>query len=155
MKMNLRTDYALRMLMYLAVKAENGCTINDVADAYGLSRNHLQKVAQRLRDLGLVETIRGRTGGIRLARPVEGINLGRVVRAMEENLAPVECMRGTSGDCVLIPACRLRTMFSKAMDGYMSVLDAYTLADIVENRNELAALMDRGAVGMMKKGDAV
>lgn len=141
MRMNLRTDYALRMLMYLSIQDGRSATVNEVAQAYGLSRNHLMKVAQALRDLGMVETLRGRTGGIRLIRPAEDINLGVLVRAIEEDFSLVECMQGSGTGCVLAPACRLKRVLSKALGAYLATLDAYTLADIVENRTELARLL--------------
>ncbi|WP_318911098.1 Rrf2 family transcriptional regulator [Shinella zoogloeoides] len=93
MRMTLHTDYALRMLIYLATRRDGACTVNDVAEAYGLSRNHLLKVAQTLRDLGLVETTRGRAGGIRLARAPREIGVGALVRATEEEFSLAECMQ--------------------------------------------------------------
>lgn len=141
MRMTFHTDYALRMLIYLALRPERACTVNDVAEAYGLSRNHLLKVAQTLRDAGIVETTRGRTGGIRLVRPPEQINLGALAR-LTEGFFLVECMRGpgTCG-CVIAPVCRLKGVLTRALDAYLAVLDAHTLADILENRTELAALL--------------
>lgn len=142
MRMAYHTDYALRMLVYLVIQPGETCTVNDVAEAYGLSRNHLLKVAQTLRDAGIVETTRGRAGGIRLARPPEQINLGALARVTEGDFALVQCMRG-HGDagCVIAPACRLKGVLAQALGAYLAVLDAHTLADLVANRNELAALL--------------
>ena len=142
MRMTLHTDYALRMLIYIATRRDGTCTVNDVAEAYSLSRNHLLNVAQTLRDLDLVETTRGRAGGIRLARPPEAIAIGALVRATEEEFSLAECMQATGdGCCVLAPACRLKGMLHEALGAFLAVLDKYTLADIVRNRATLAPLL--------------
>lgn len=141
MRMTLHTDYALRMLIFLAVRNGRPCTVNDVATAYGLSRNHLIKVAQGLSQLGLVETVRGRAGGIRLARPPEEINVGFVVRAMEDDKAMVECLKTDGGACVITPSCRLAGVVREALAAYLSVFDKCVLRDLVRNREALAALL--------------
>ena len=97
MRMTFHTDYALRMLIYLALSSDGRATVGQIAKAYDLSRHHLLKVAQTLRAQGLIETIRGRTGGIRLASSPAQINVGTVVRAVEEEMVVVECMG--SGRC--------------------------------------------------------
>ena len=140
MRMTLQTDYALRMLIHAALRQDRSCTVSDVAEAYGLSRNHLLKVALKLRRLGFINTMRGRAGGIRLAMPPDRINIGALVRATEEDLSPVECMQGRA--CAISPACRLKGIFGEALNAYLSILDKYTLADIVRNRGALAALLD-------------
>ena len=141
MRMTLHTDYALRMLIYVATRPAGVCTVNDVAEAYRLSRNHLLKVAQTLRDLGLVETARGRTGGIRLARPPEEIAVGALVRATEEEFPLAECMQAGGRACAISPACRLKGMLHEALCAFLAVLDKYTLADIVRNRATLGPLL--------------
>lgn len=147
MRLTLHTDYALRMLIYVATRPDGLCTVSDVAEAYGLSRNHLLKVAQTLRDIGLVETTRGRAGGIRLARAPEAIGIGALVRATEEAFSLAECMQAESGSCCAIsPACRLKGMLHEALAAFLAVLDRYTLADIVRNRAELGPLLGLGAV---------
>lgn len=101
MRMTLHTDYALRMLIYVATRRDRVCTVNDVAEAYGLSRNHLLKVAQTLRDLGLVETTRGRAGGIKLAKAPAEIAVGALVRATEEEFSLAECMQAGGRACAI------------------------------------------------------
>lgn len=147
MRLTSHTDYALRMLIYMAARPDGLCTVNDVAEAYGLSRNHLVKVAQTLRDVGLVETTRGRAGGIRLAEAPEAIGIGALVRATEAEFALAECMQAQGGDCCAIsPACRLKGMLHEALRAFLAVLDKYTLADIVRNRTMLGPLLGLDAV---------
>jgi Rrf2 family nitric oxide-sensitive transcriptional repressor len=140
MRMTLHTDYALRMLIYVAMRHDRSCTVSDVAEAYGLSRNHLLKVALMLRRLGFIDTARGRKGGIRLARTPDSINIGPLVRSTKEDFSLVECMQ--SGNCAISPACRLKGIFGEALDAYLAVLDKYTLADITRNRRALRSLLD-------------
>lgn len=142
MKLTLHTDYALRMLMFLAVQDGKPVTVSDVAASYGLSRNHLLKVALNLGRLGYVTTTRGRSGGIALALPPEYINIGDVVRGMEDGLALVECLRPGGGACVISPACRLKDVMRQATAAFLSVLDRYTLADLSRNASELAAILE-------------
>ena len=141
MRLTYQTDYALRLLMYLAVRDGETCRVADVAESYGISRNHLLKVALRLGKLGYVTTLRGRAGGIVLALPPKQINLGQVVRQMEDSLALVECMGAQGGKCVISPACKLRGVMTKALDAFLSVFDTHTLADIVGNSADLFELL--------------
>ena len=141
MRMTLHTDYALRMLIYVATRRDGTCTVNDVAQAYNLSRTHLLKVAQTLRDLELVETTRGRAGGIRLARPPEAIAIGALVRATEEEFSLAECMQAGGRPCAISPACRLKGVLHEALSAFLAVLDKYTLADIVQNQAMLGPLL--------------
>ena len=142
MKLTLHTDYALRMLIFLAVHEGRPTTVSDVASAYGLSRNHLLKVALKLGQMGCVRTARGRSGGIALAVPPEDINLGEIVRATEDGFALVECMGAGGGACVISPACRLKGVVGKAVEAFLGVFDAHTLADLVGNRTLLEELLD-------------
>lgn len=141
MRMTLHTDYALRLLIYVAARPDTMCTVNDIALAYQLSRNHLVKVAQTLRDIGLLETNRGRSGGIRLARTASEISIGALVRATEEDFSIAECMQANSRACAISPACRLKGMLHEALGAFLEVLDKYTLADIMRNRDDLAPLL--------------
>ena len=142
MRLMLHTDYALRMLIYLAIHEGKPCRVSDVASSYGLSRNHLLKVALNLGRLGHVATARGRSGGISLGRKPEDINLGQVVRLMEDDFALVECLRADGGTCVISPACGLKGIVSLATAAFLSVFDRYTLADLVCNRLILTELLD-------------
>lgn len=141
MRLTYQTDYALRLLMYLAVHPDEGTKVADVAESYGISRNHLLKVTLRLGKLGYISTVRGRAGGISLALPPEEINIGTIVRQMEDSLAVVECMGSTGGTCIISPACRLKGVVRKALNAFLSVFDSYTLADIAGNQSELIDLL--------------
>jgi Rrf2 family nitric oxide-sensitive transcriptional repressor len=142
MQLTQYTDYALRTLLYLAVTEENA-TITEIAERYSISRNHLVKVVHNLGKLGYITTIRGRQGGLRLARAPEHINLGDVVRRTEPNFHLVECFSRDSDRCILTPSCQLKGVLAKAMAAFLAVLDGYTLADLIENRRELERLLLR------------
>ena len=141
MRLTVYTDYSLRMLMYLAVTDDGLATIAEVADAYGISKAHLTKVAHQLGLAGYVETVRGKGGGLRLARPAAGIGLGDVVRRTEPDMALVPCFEPVHGSCPIVPACGLRGALYKARQAFLAVLDRYSLADLVQRRVELAALL--------------
>ena len=124
------TDYSLRVLMYLVTQDEELSTIRDIAESYGISKNHLMKVVQELSAKGYIESIRGKNGGIRLKTPPEEINIGRLVRAFESEHPVVEC-EGENNQCVITPSCQLKRVFGEAMESFFSSLDHYTLADIM------------------------
>ena len=147
MRMTAHTDYALRMLINLAISRERSCTVNDVAETFGLSRNHLLKVAYNLRKMGLVHAVRGRSGGISLAIPAADINIGSIIRRMEEDFSVVECLQRDGGTCLISPACRLKAIAAEALEAYLRVFDRYTLADLVRNEAALAALLGDGISG--------
>ncbi|MGQ4880672.1 Rrf2 family transcriptional regulator [Billgrantia sp. LNSP4103-1] len=135
------TDYALRVLIYLAVKGEERSTIHEIAESFGVSRNHLMKVVQDLSHRGYITTIRGKNGGLLLNRAPEEISLGGLVRDTEHELGLVECFRDNN-DCVITPACRLKPIFNEALGAFLAVLDRYTLADMLSFRQpQLAHLM--------------
>ncbi|HQT61637.1 MULTISPECIES: Rrf2 family transcriptional regulator [unclassified Acidiphilium] len=129
MHLTMFTDYGLRALIFLALRPDDHASIPEVASAYGISENHLTKVAHALGQKGLVETIRGRNGGMRLARPAERIGLGEVVRAMEPSLALVTCQEG--GACAIGGCCGLHGVMNEAQAALLAVFDRYTLADVV------------------------
>jgi Rrf2 family nitric oxide-sensitive transcriptional repressor len=143
MRLTVYTDYSLRLLIYLALKREGGlATIEEVAAAYGISRHHLTKVAHQLGRLGYVETVRGRKGGIRLARPPAAIGLGEVVRRAEPDFAYVPCFGPVDAPCAIRPCCRLRGAMLRARAAFLDALDGHTLADLARPRARLrAALM--------------
>ncbi len=144
MRLTLYTDYSLRLLMYCAQAQGRLVTIQEVAGAYRISRNHLMKVAYELGAKGYLETVRGRGGGLRLARPAARIGLGEVVRATEEDFALVECFDKARNNCVLAAApCRLKGALSKALKVYFAVLDGYTLADLAEKHPTLTRALAR------------
>jgi Rrf2 family nitric oxide-sensitive transcriptional repressor len=139
------TDYALRVLMHLAARPDRLSSIAEIARSYGISQNHLMKVVHDLRKAGYVQAVRGRSGGIRLARPPEQINIGEVVRHTEDGFDLVDC-----GSCVIAPACGLTGVLGQALTAFMRTLDAYSLGDIVGNRAEAL----RG-LAMVRKSEAV
>jgi Rrf2 family nitric oxide-sensitive transcriptional repressor len=130
-RLTVYTDYALRMLMYLAVKEDGLATIADIAESYGISRTHLMKVAHQLGVAGYIETVRGRQGGLRLARPSRAINVGEVVRCTEPDMALVPCLEPVNGQCTILTCCQLRTALQRARMAFIAVLDEYTLHDLV------------------------
>ena len=119
MRLTAYTDYGLRLLMYVAMKADELATIQEVADAYGISKNHLMKVAYDLGQHGFIETVRGRGGGLRLARPAARIGLGDVVRCMEGDFTMVECFAPGADGCRITRACRLKGVLGEALKAYL------------------------------------
>ena len=141
MRLTLHTDYALRLLMHLAVTPDRLATISEVAEAFAISRNHLVKVAHGLGQAGFIETLRGRGGGLRLARAPEDIVVGDLVRAMEEDFRIVECFDPAANTCRISPACRLKGLLGDALDAWLAVLDEATLADLVARPAPLRRLL--------------
>lgn len=141
MRLTTYSDYAFRALIFLAVHKDEPCTIQGMAEHYGISRNHLMKVVQQLGQLGYVVTTRGRGGGIRLGKPAVEIRLGEVVRHTEEDMTLVECFDPANDRCTISRACRLRGVLGEALAAWLAVLDRYTLADLVENDRALAQLI--------------
>ncbi|MFB5662524.1 RrF2 family transcriptional regulator [Alteribacillus sp. HJP-4] len=142
MQLTSYTDYSLRMLIYLSTNGSRKlASIKQISAAYGISYNHLTKVGHELSRIGLIKTVKGRNGGIKLALPAEEINIGWVVRHTEDNLDLVECFDPENSTCVLTGHCRLRGVLKEAMTAYLKVLDDYTLADITENETMLQGLL--------------
>ncbi|MFD1674237.1 Rrf2 family transcriptional regulator [Alicyclobacillus fodiniaquatilis] len=145
MNLTLFTDYSLRVLIYLATQEEKRlANIQEISDVYRISSNHLMKSVHKLGKLGLIETIRGRNGGIRLGKDPSEINIGWVVRQTEENWNLVECFDTENGSCVLDPSCRLKHVLRQALNAYLAVLDAYSLADLVVDHAALRRLFEQG-----------
>ena len=142
MRLMVYTDYALRLLMLLALKSGDSATIQETADRYGISKNHLMKIAHRLGQAGIIETTRGRRGGLRLARNPSQISVGDVVRLTEEDFTLVECFDPDRNQCVIASACRLKTALGEARDAFLAVLDGYTLADLVARPTALRRILD-------------
>lgn len=136
------TDYSLRVLIYLGSKPEGKLTtIQEISDAYNISKNHLMKVTFELGKAGFIHTVRGRGGGIRLAELPAHINVGTVVRKMEDDFHIVECFSQEHNRCPIAPVCGLRGVLGKALQAYFSVLDDYTLEDLLFNRESLQAIL--------------
>ena len=151
MRLTVYTDYALRLLMYVAVKDDGLATINEVAASYGISKNHLMKVAHQLGLAGYVETVRGRSGGLRLARPAASIRLGDVVRHTEQDFALVPCFDPANAECAIRSCCSLKGALHRAMAAFIAVLDGYSLADLTKPRMPLRNLLAIEPVSGAKK----
>lgn len=141
MRLTTFTDYSLRVMIYLGLHGNRLATIGDIAAAYGVSKNHLMKVVHFLGQQGYVETQRGKSGGLRLARAPEDINLGKLVRASESNTLLLECFEPESSRCKIEPVCALRGILGRSLQAFFAVLDEYTLADVLHNREQLANLL--------------
>lgn len=182
MRLTNYSDYALRSLIYLAVKPDPHllANINDIALRYSISKSHLTKIIHQLGQLGYIDSVRGKNGGIRLARAPEDINLGVLIKKIEPDFELVECFArpSVSSDtvmsnvtdsiinnsqnadlkklpltllaesdsrdklgCVISPVCQLKSVFSEALAAFITVLERYTLADIIANKDELSALL--------------
>ncbi|WP_102347259.1 RrF2 family transcriptional regulator [Bacillus sp. Marseille-P3661] len=135
MRLTTYSDYALRVLIYLATqKDESLANIKEIADVYNISKNHLMKIIYHLGKMGYIETVRGRNGGIRLAKAPADINIGEIIRKTEENFYIVECFEHHNNKCVISDACSLKSIFNEALESFLGVLDRYHLEDIVNNQ---------------------
>ena len=139
MRLTRYTDYALRVLTYLGAQPDRVCSIAEIARGYGISQNHLMKVAHDLGKAGYIEGVRGRAGGIRLAKPPDKINVGAVVRQTEDGFDLVDC-----DTCAISPACELTRVLDEALAAFMTVLDRYTLADLLKRQTKLLRLLGVG-----------
>ncbi|RCU50817.1 MULTISPECIES: Rrf2 family transcriptional regulator [Corallincola] len=139
MRLTTYTDFGLRTLIYLALlPADKQTSIAKVSAHYQVSRNHMVKVIHKLATLGYVSSTRGKGGGIKLGLAAEEVCIGDVVRALESALDGIDCQ---SPACCLTPACRLKFALTRAVDAFLEVLDQYTLADLVENKDDLIPLL--------------
>jgi Rrf2 family nitric oxide-sensitive transcriptional repressor len=141
MQLTAFTDYALRTLMGLGAVAPDKLTMGQLSEAYSISLHHLLKVVNELAALDYVETIRGKSGGARLAKGPGQINIGTVVRQMEPDFGVVPCLRSGEAPCVIAPACRLKRVLSSATELFLAELDRHTLADLLEPRRQLQRLL--------------
>ncbi len=130
MRLSDYTDYTLRLLMCCADQSERLLTIAELAQTLQLSKNHLMKIVNDLARQGMLETTRGRGGGIRLSKPPASIGIGDVLRASETDFRLVECFDATTDTCTLTPNCRLKHLLHKALAAYFAELDGMTLADV-------------------------
>ncbi|MDC8757050.1 RrF2 family transcriptional regulator [Janthinobacterium fluminis] len=133
MRLTAYTDYALRTLIYLGLNRERLVTIQDIAELHAISKNHLMKVVHQLGQSGLVKTVRGRNGGLKLGAEPGAINVGTVVRGTETDFFMAECFRDGQAGCAYASACRLKHALCEATDAYLAVLDGVTLADLIRS----------------------
>ena len=138
MRLTRYTDYSLRVLIHLALNDERLCSIGEMSRTYDVSHNHLMKVVNALAHDGFIKTVRGRAGGMQLARPPEAITVGEVIRRTEEGFQLADC----SG-CALAPACGLTGVLAKGMQAMMAVFDSYTIADLLTDKDAMRRLMNR------------
>jgi Rrf2 family nitric oxide-sensitive transcriptional repressor len=141
MKLTAFTDYSLRVLIFLAAQPGRRATIAEIAKTFDVKVNHLMKVVHFLGKAGLLSNVRGRGGGLDLARAPKDIVLGDVVRKTEGAAVPAECFGDDPGNCCIARVCRLRGVLQEAVEAFYLVLDGYTLEDLVENRQSLARVM--------------
>jgi Rrf2 family nitric oxide-sensitive transcriptional repressor len=141
MQLTQYTDYGLRTLIALGLARPQRMTVAQVSSAYNISRHHLVKIAARLAEEGYIQTLRGKGGGMCLARDPAQIRIGDVVRSMEAELGVVECLESGGGTCVIVPSCRLKPLLATATGRFMEELDAHTLADVLQPRLPLGRLL--------------
>lgn len=139
MRLTQFSGYGLRVLIYAGLRGDQLSTIAEIAEAYGISKNHLMKVVQQLVSEGFLYSRRGKKGGVQLARSAEKINIGEVVLAMEPGFGVAECMRA-GNECALTPACRLRAKLKEANQAFLRVLNGVALSDILHDNDHQAAL---------------
>lgn len=141
MRLTNYTDYTLRVLIYLALQPERRATIAEISAAYGISSNHLMKIVHHLGRDGVIDTVRGKTGGLKLGHPPETIGLGAVVRACEGTSPFVECLGEGAAECRIAPNCRLAGILAEAAGAMYATLDRYTLADLVKRPEGLRQIL--------------
>jgi Rrf2 family nitric oxide-sensitive transcriptional repressor len=148
------SDYGLRLVLYLACHPNRLVSVEEVGQSYGISRHHLVKVVQTLTDLGIIESQRGRGGGMRLAKQPSEINVGWLIRRTEPHFDLVECFDAETNTCPIAPACGLKGALMRAQRAFLSVLDEYTLDDFRAHRSELVAILDASRAGRAREAEA-
>jgi Rrf2 family transcriptional regulator, iron-responsive regulator len=141
MRLTRQTNYAIRIMMYCAANEGRLSRIPEIASAYSVSELFLFKILQPLVENGLVETVRGRNGGVRLAKPAAEISLFDVVRVTEENFAMAECFENDASDCPLVDSCALNAALREALNAFFGVLERYSIEDLVKERPNMRALL--------------
>jgi len=147
MRLTLSTDYALRTLIYVGAARDGLATIAEIADAFGISKAHLMKVVNRLSQRGYIETVRGKGGGVRLARLPDAVRVGDVVRDAGEDLAVIACL-ARNGVCRIERCCILRGALHEATQAFLAVLDGYTLADLLAPGASLSRSLGLGRAAL-------
>jgi len=137
MQLTLYTDFSLRVLIYLSMHPDRLVTIREISDFYAISRNHLVKVVHSLSRQGVLDTVQGKHGGLRLAPGAPSLGVGAIVRATEPHFQMAECFQPDGGCCAVEPFCRLKGIFTEASTAFLQVLDNYTVADLLVRAPEL------------------
>ncbi len=147
MKLTDRTDYAFRVLMYLAVNGGRLATVAEIAARYGISHSHLTRVVWARGRAGFVEIVRGKGSGLRLARPAEAVGVGAVTRSMERSMPLAECFPGGAGGRRIETCCALKGVLAEAEAAFFAVLDRFSVDDLVQGNRELRAFVLAGPAG--------
>ncbi len=134
MQLTIFTDYGLRTLMFLAAHRDRLCSVREIAEKYGISYNHLVKVVHRLGQLGYIETMKGKGGGIRLAREPDTLKLGDLVKTLEPSMDIVECFNRDTNTCRVTESCQLKHYLFDAQRAFLAKLNSHSLADTLKNR---------------------
>jgi len=135
MQLTVHTDYALRVLLYLAHFPDRRIGTEEISTAYGISKHHLVRVVQTLAEGGFLKVTVGRSGGVELAQEPGQIRLGRVIRTTESSFRLVECHDEAANTCPIVPVCRLKGLLDHALDAFLRELDRHTLADLVRDNS--------------------
>jgi Rrf2 family iron-responsive transcriptional regulator len=150
MRLTRQTNYAMRILMYCAANDGRLSRIPEIAEAYSVSELFLFKILQPLVENGLVQTVRGRNGGVRLGRPADKINLFDVVRVTEESFAMAECFENDAAECPLVDSCSLNAALREALNAFFAVLERYTIEDLVASRKDVRTLLGIEALASVR-----
>lgn len=138
MQLTRYTDYAMRVLLHVGARAEGDLSsVAEIAEVYGISKDHLKKVVQDLSHAGLLMAVRGRNGGLKLGKPADDITIGEIVRRTETGFNLVDC-----SSCLVAPACTLPRIFQEGVQAFLAVMDRYTIADVLHRKAELRGLFD-------------
>jgi len=140
MQLTLYTDYSFRVLLYLGLNRDRLCTIAEISERCAATQNHLVKVVHNLGREGYIQTMRGRTGGIKLKKEPEEISLTEIIRCTEVNLNIAECLR-ENNTCLITEACTIKNIFEEAQNQFIETLDQYTLADLLQDKEQLSSLL--------------
>jgi len=141
MQLTLYTDYSFRVLLYLGVNRDRLCTIAEISERCAATHNHLVKVVHNLGREGYIQTMRGRTGGIKLKKEPEEIKLTDIIRCTEVNLNIAECLR-ENNTCHITEVCKIKNVFEEAQSQFIQTLDRYTVADLLKEKEQLSEIFD-------------
>jgi len=150
MRLTKQTNYAVRILMYCAANSDALSRIPEIASAYNLSEAFLFKILKPIADNGFVESVRGRNGGIRLAKPADEIFLLEIVRLTEDNFSMADCFDNAITSCPLVDACTLNSVWSEALAAFFSVLEGYTIADLIKPSPNINVLLGIDTLGELR-----